>query len=624
MFCGFVFFKVFLSFCEKCNEKFMKRYIIFIVSLIFYYAQAEPKEAQTQGSIEYKVSMPNPHTHYFEVEIQLKNFDEDYVDFKMPVWTPGSYLVREYAKNVEDFSAVRGIEMNALNVHKINKCTWRIEHNKADNVLIKYKVYAFEGSIRMSYLDDNHAFIMANTLLMFVEDLRDTSSVLKIDIPDKWKKISTSLTQLEGKTFAFYVPNYDILVDSPIEIGNHEIIEFMAAGVPHELVMSGEGNYNKKQLQADLKKIIESSTAIFNENPNEKYTFIVHNSDKRAGGLEHLSSTVLGVSRWSYGDAKSYEKFLALAAHEYFHLWMVKRLKPVELEFINYDQETYTDLLWVMEGMTSYFEEKIMLRAGFYNEEEFINNLLSAMSNNLNTPGVRVQSVADASFDAWIKFYKRNENSNNNQVSYYSKGMILGALLDLEIIDGSKGKKSLDDVVNQLYHQFYKKKRTGIVVEDLKKASEKASGRNLDSFFSDYVDGTKDLDNKKYLLFAGLDLIETNSSKNTKSIGAMVTMETNGLYVKSLIRGGSAYENGINVGDELISINGYRIYSHNINMLIDQYDIGDRVTLLINRKGMVQGIELDIRKDDNVSYRYEILENRTRQQEKVYKTWLGK
>lgn len=600
----------------------MKRYIIFIVSFIFYNTQAEPQAKIAKGSVEYRVSMPNPHTHYFEVEILLKNYDADYVDFKMPVWTPGSYLVREYSKNVENFSAISG--KNALNVNKINKYTWRVEHHNAEDVLIKYRVYAFEGSIRMSYLDDDHAFIMANTLLMFVEDLRNASSVLKLNVPDKWKKISTSLSLLEGKPFAFYVPNYDILVDSPIEIGNHEIIEFTAAGVPHEIVMSGQGNYNKKQLQIDLKKIVESSTAIFGENPNERYTFIVHNSDNRGGGLEHLSSTVLGVARWSYGDAKSYQKFLALAAHEYFHLWMVKRLKPVELETINYDQETYTDLLWVMEGITSYFEEKVMLRAGFYDENKFINNLLFAMSTNQNTPGAQVQSVAEASFDAWIKFYRRNANSVNNQISYYDKGMILGALLDLEIVSGSKGEKSLDDVVSQLYHQFYKKKGTGIAVQDLKAALEKASGRNLDRFFRDYVDGTKDLDNEKYLQLAGLKLIEKNSASGAKTIGVKVNQEKNGLYLKSLIRGGSAYDNGLSVGDELISINGYRLNIQNMSLLIDQFEIGDTATILINRKGRIKSVELEIRRDENVSYSYKILKERTRHQEKVYKTWLGK
>ena len=602
----------------------MKRYLFFVVFLIFFTTQVRSHETQSLGSIEYNVSMSSPHTHYFEVEIQLKNYDEDFVDFKIPVWTPGSYLIREYAKNVEGFLAFSMNNKKVLKFHKINKFTWRIEHKKEESVLIKYRVYAFEGSIRMSYLDDNHAFIMSNTLLMFVEDLRSTSSVLTINVPDQWKKISTSLTRLEGKPNVFYVPDYDILIDSPIEIGNHEIIEFMAAGVPHEVVMYGASNYKPEQIKRDLTKIVETATEIFEENPNEKYTFFVHHSDHGSGGLEHLNSTALGVSRWTYTNPKSYNYFLSLAAHEYFHLWMVKRLKPIEFDFINYDEETYTDLLWVMEGITSYFEEKIMLRSGFYDVNRFINNLLSTMSKIQNTPGAGVQSVVEASFDAWIKYYKRNENSDNNQISYYNKGMILGALLDLEIIDGSEGEKSLDDVINQLYYQFYKKKGRGIVAEDLKKVAEKASGRDLNDFFSDYVYGTKDLDNEKYLHSAGIGLIEINNSINARSIGVKFKQENNGLYVTSLIRGGSAYDNGIYVGDELISINSYRIYTHNLNSLLDQFKIGEKVTFLINRKGIVKSIELDIRKDEMVSYTYEILDNRTRLQEKVYQTWIGR
>lgn len=277
-----------------------------------------------------------------------------------------------------------------------------------------------------------------------------------------------------------------------------------------------------------------------------------------------------------------------------------------------------------MEGITSYFEEKIMLRAGFYDKNRFILNLLSAMAKTKNTPGANEQSVAEASFDAWIKYYKRNENSNNNQVSYYNKGMILGALLDLEIIDGSEGEKSLDEVVSQLYYQFYKKKGKGITADDLKKAAEKASNRNLDGFFKDYIYGTKELDNEKYLHSAGLGLIEINNSTNTKSIGLNFNSEDKALLVTSLIKGGSAYDNGIYVGDELISINEYRIFPDNISTLIDLYKVGDIVTLLINRKGLIKSVEVDIRKDERVNYAYEMLDTRTKQQERVYKTWLGK
>jgi len=380
--------------------------------------------------------------------------------------------------------------------------------------------------------------------------------------------------------------------------------------------------YKPEKIKRDFTKIIEVATDIFGENPNEKYTFFIHHSDKKAGGLEHLNSTALGVSRWTYTNSSLYDYLLSLVAHEYFHLWMVKRLKPAELYFTDYDKETYSDLLWVMEGITSYFEEKILLRSGIYDKNKFILNLLSAMSQIKNTPGTSEQSVAEASFDAWIKYYKKNENSNNNQVSYYTKGMILGALLDLEIIDGSKGERLLDDVVSQLYFQFYKKKGKGIVTADVKKFVEKASGRKLDSFFNDYVYGTKELDNEKYLHFAGIGLIDINNSTNTKSIGLNYSMESKSLIVTSLTKGGSAFDNGINVGDELISIGDYRIFSNNLNSLIDLYKVGDKVTLLINRRGIIKRIEVDIRKDERVNYTYERLEYRTKQQDRVYKTWL--
>ena len=602
----------------------MKRILFFLGCILFFKLTLFAHNPQAKGSIEYRISMPMPQSHYFEVEIRLNNFHEDYVDFKLPVWTPGSYLIREYAKNVEGFSASVGNEGNPVSFQKINKNTWRIAHKKANYVNVTYRVYAFEESVRMSYLDENHAFIMSNTLLMYIEALRNTSTVLKLDIPEQWKKVSTTLSRLEGKEYAFYVPNYDILVDSPIEIGNFETIEFNAAGIPHEVVMYGAASFNRDQISRDLSKIIETATDVFGENPNEKYIFFVHHADKGAGGLEHLSSTVLGVNRWAYSNPTSYNNFLALAAHEYFHLWLVKRLKPIELDVIDYDEEVYTDLLWVMEGIASYFEEKIMLRAGFNNEDTFLKNLLYAMEKIQNAPGSEVQSVAEASFDAWIKYYRKNENSDNSQISYYTKGTILGALLDLSIIHSSGGKRTLDDILNQLYDQFYKKKGKGIVTEDLKMALEKAAGDDLSAFFNDYVYGTKDLAYAKFLSYAGINLVETNSSSNPKSVGIRWRNESGGLFVSSVLKNGSAYDNGIYVGDELIAINGYRISNSNLNMLIDQFNIGEKVSFLISRRGVIKNIELDIRKDTSVSYTYAITPDRSKSQEKVYESWMGK
>jgi predicted metalloprotease with PDZ domain len=575
-------------------------------------------------SVEYYVSMPQPHTHYFEVEIILRHFPGDFVEFKLPVWTPGSYLVREFAKNVEGFQAINGKDSRPLPFSKTNKNTWKVEHQSVESVVIRYSVYAFEGSVRMSYLDAEHGFIMANTLLMYVDALKHNSCMLKLNIPDQWKHVSTSLVEIPGKPNSFTASSYDELVDCPIEIGNHDIIKFEAAGVPHEIAMVGKANYNNEQLSRDLSKIVEASTAIFGENPNKKYVFIIHNTDKRQGGLEHASSTVLGVNRNVYDDQYSYNNFLSLAAHEYFHLWMVKRLKPREFENLDYDNEMYTDMLWVMEGFTSYFEEKIMLRAGFHNENLFLYNLMHAMSTVQNTPGNHVQSVAEASYDAWIKAYRKDENSENTQISYYTKGMLLGAMLDLAIIHHSKSKYSLDDVVKNMYQDFYKAKGVGITNADLKEAMEKAGDMNLDSFYNDYVYGTSELDFAKYLSYAGIQIIDVNQGKNTNSLGATLVEESGRLKIKSVLRGGASYDGGLSPGDELIAIDNYRVDKENLPVILNKYKAGDSVSIIYCRGGIVSKRKVIVKKDDSVAYTHQISNKKSRQQEAVFQTWLRK
>lgn len=602
---------------------YMGKIISCVVALLLL-AFSQIALAAVQGSLEYRVAIPQPHTHYFEVEIHVKNYEKNQADFKLPVWTPGSYLIREYPKNVEGFAVVSGSGRDALPFQKINKNTWRIQNDGTNDFVISYSVYAFEGSVRMSYLDESHAFIMANTLLMYHEDFKDRSSVLHLDIPEHWKKVSTSLSKIEDKENTYYVPDYDILVDSPIEIGNHEIIQFEAAGVIHEIAMYGRAVYNPDKLIRDIRNIVETATNIFEDNPNEKYVFIIHNTGSRSGGLEHMSSTVLGVSRHSYTNDYYYSSFLSLVAHEYLHLWLVKRLKPVELEVINYDEEIYTDLLWVMEGLTNYFEEKVMLKSGLHDVNQFLNNIVNTMTSIRNLPGARVQSVAEASFDTWIKFYRKNENSSNTQVSYYNKGMLLGALLDLEIIKGSSGENTIDDVVNQLYYQFYKKKNKGITSDDLKKTAEKLGKISLDDFFDKYIYGTEYLDNEEYLYYAGIGLIETNSEVNSRTIGVSVNQKDDGLIIGSIIRGSSAYDNGLNVGDELIAIDGYRLTPNNLKSLISMHKINDKAKVLINRDGLIYEKEIEIRRDDSVIYTYEFLDNKTKEQALVFRKWLGK
>lgn len=276
-------------------------------------------------------------------------------------------------------------------------------------------------------------------------------------------------TQLQkGNTFSFRFDSYDQLVDCPIEIGNQDIFEFMAAGVKHTVAMYGEGNYNPEELKRDMAIIVEEETKVFGVNPNENYVFIVHNVVGGDGGLEHTNSTVLSVDRWTYAGSE-YLSFLNLVAHEYFHLWNVKRIRPIALGPFNYDQEVYTNLLWVMEGFTSYYDELILRRCGFYTEDVFLKKLQSSINYVEGSIGSRVQPVSHASFDAWIKAYRPNENSTNTSMTYYSRGSVLGAVFDAMVIKHSNGKECLDHVLKYLYETYYVSKKEDLQMLNLRR-----------------------------------------------------------------------------------------------------------------------------------------------------------
>ena len=377
--------------------------------------------AMQASKLTYHLSMPQPNSHYFAVKIDVQENTAAAQEFKLPVWTPGSYLVREFSKNLNQVRAIDA-QGKELTVKKKAKNAWEVQCNGAASYTVFYEVYAFELSVRTPYLDNTHGFVAGAGVFMYTEETRNQLGVLKIYPYASFKKVSTALAPADFKSEpgcqSFVFKDYDQLVDSPIEIGNQQEFSFMAAGVRHRVAMYGEANYNIAELQRDMAKVVESATAVFGSNPNQDYLFIVHNVTDGQGGLEHLNSCVLSVSRWTY-TGSNYLGFINLVAHEYFHLWNVKRIRPIELGPFNYDQECYTSLLWVMEGITSYYDELLLLRAGFYTKADFLNKLQSQINYVEGSPGSRVQPVAHASFDAWIKAYRPNENSSNTTMTYY-------------------------------------------------------------------------------------------------------------------------------------------------------------------------------------------------------------
>ncbi|NEM97834.1 M61 family metallopeptidase [Pontibacter sp. BT327] len=563
--------------------------------------------------------MPEPHTHYFEVSISLDGARKNYIDFTMPVWAPGSYLVREFSKNVEGFAATDG-SGNALRSEKIDKNTWRVHSKRAAAVRVKYKVYAYELTVRTSYLDASHGYVNGTSMFMYPEGYEKQAGTLTVVPHKSFSKVATGLKETSKFTYTF--PNYDILADSPLEIGNHEVYTFEVNGVPHEVAMYGDGNYEPERLMADMKRVAEESVKIMGELPIDRYVFIVHNLQRGGGGLEHLNSTTLQTSRFNYGTESGYTGFLSLVAHEYFHLWNVKRLRPAPLGPFNYNQENYTTLLWVSEGITSYYDDLITRRAGIMSEQRYLDVIAGSISSVENAPGNKVQSIAESSFDAWIKYYRQNENSPNAEVSYYTKGGVLGQLLNLEIMKNTNGEKSLDDVFRNMYERYYKQLNRGFTEKEFQAAVEQVAGKKMDAFFADYVHGTKTPDYNNYFSAAGLQLVNLNQGAQTGSWGATTLFNDGRLTITGVTRGSSAYASGLNVKDEIIAINGYRL-GNDIDRYVGGLKPGDEIEVLISRDGLLQLIPVKVLQDNRARYKLEKVKNPTAQQTKIYNKWLG-
>ncbi len=566
-------------------------------------------------SVDYKLSMKLPNSHYFQVEMNVAKLKDDFITVKMPVWAPGSYLTREFARHVNRVKATDE-NGNNLNVQKISKNAWKIDTKGIKNVQINYEVYAFELSVRTSFLDDSHGYVNGTSMFMYLNGHKDLSGKLSINLHPSFSKISTALKSSGNNTFDFN--DYDHLVDCPIEMGNQKEFHFEAAGVDHTVAMYGEGNYDIPTLQRDMAKIVEAETIIMGENPNKEYLFIIHNITVPSGGLEHKNSTTLQVNRWTYSGDK-YLGFLSLVAHEYFHLWNVKRMRPKSLGPFDYDNENYTDLLWVMEGFTSYYDELALRRAGFYSEDDYLGKLFGTLNYVENQPGNAVQPVAHASFDAWIKAYRSNENSVNTTISYYSKGQILAAMLDLYIINKFKGEKSLDNFLQELYQNFYKKKDIGYTEEEFQKALEKFLGENMDWFFKNYVYDTKTIDYAKFFKGVGLD-ISDQSNGPTPTLGIRTKNSSGKLIISTVYKGSAAEKQGLSVNDEIIAVDGYRVNKSDFEAMMSKKGNGERFEIVVSRDNIIKTYPMKM--GENKRKRFSYANGFDEMTQKYFNYWL--
>ena len=573
--------------------------------------------AAAPPEIAFTVGMSKPWTHLLEVQVSVK-WDQmpEALDLKMPVWTPGSYLIREYARHVQDFD-VKSSAGGDLAWQKTSKNTWTVKTNGAKEIKATYRVYANELTVRTNEVNSEHAFWNNAATLMFVKGQLAAPSTITVNPYGDWK-IATGLPQAAGSKNTFKAPNFDVLFDSPFEVSNFTEFDFTVEGKPHRLVFSGEGNYDGPEIAAEVTKIVEQAYKIFGELPYDNYTFIVNL--RGGGGLEHLNSTALQFNRWGFKPQARLTGFLGLVAHEYFHAFNVKRIRPDALGPFDYENENYTRLLWVAEGGTEYFSGLLLLRAGLISPQEYLAGKADSIRRLEAIPGRFEQSLEYSSFDAWIKYYRQDENSVNNQISYYDKGELVNMMLDLKIREASKGAKSLDDVMRALYNDFYKKGKN-YTPADYQHLAEVAAGVSLDDFFSKYVRGTAEVDWNSFLNGIGLEIKKSGGGK--PYLGAQLTEANGSLTVRAIPAGSPAYEQGLNTGDQIVAVDGYRATNSFLSTRMANKKVGDKIKLTIFRFDKLRDIEITLGADPQKMYSISQLANPTAEQQTLEKQYLN-
>ncbi|MQR02207.1 PDZ domain-containing protein [Glaciimonas sp. GS1] len=562
-----------------------------------------PMSMPKEESHHYSIIAADPAAHLFAVTLVIDAPAAVGQIVALPAWIPGSYMIREFARNIVQIRAV--CNGHAIALKKLDKHSWQAA--PCDGPLtLHYQVYAWDLSVRAAHLDQTHAFFNGTSVFLRVVGQENVPHVVDIQRPqgeayDAWR-IATALPTLKAKRAGFgtYVAsNYDELIDHPVEIGTFQLASFKAHGVPHEVAITGNvPNLDLPRLCEDLKKICETQIAFFEpagskfakQAPMQGYLFMTLAVGDGYGGLEHRASTALICARADLpvkGQKEitdGYRKFLGLCSHEYFHTWNVKRIKPANFAPYDLQVENYTPLLWLFEGFTSYYDDLMLFRSGLISQDDYLALVTQVVNGVLLGSGRRKQSVAESSFDAWTKYYRQDENAPNSIISYYTKGSLIALALDLTIRSETKNKKSLDDVMRALWREYGRDFYAGTAVSGrgISEAAVEAlfdsvTGLKLKRFFDRYVRGTEDLPLARLLTPLGVTLADQRKEAKP-SLGARTSMAGGDCKVTNVYEGGAAHRAGLSAGDVLAALDGIRV-TNNLDVILKRYRVGDSVTI---------------------------------------------
>jgi predicted metalloprotease with PDZ domain len=578
-------------------------------------------------AIHYSIVPKDLAAHLFEVTVTVRESDHLGQIFVLPAWIPGSYMIREFARNIVTIEAQSGGQ--PVRLKKLDKHTWQAA--PCDKTLtLRYDVYAWDLSVRAAHLDQTRGFFNGTSVFLRVQGAESLPHVVDIRKPAdpscrNWR-VATALTELKARRYGFgtySAENYDELVDHPVEMGDFELATFRAHGVPHDIVITGcVPNLDLERIAADLKKICEAQIAFFEPNtkraPMKRYVFLTMAVGEGYGGLEHRASTALLCSRndlpvkGQKDMSDAYRGFLGLCSHEYFHTWNVKRIKPAVFAPYDLGVEAYTSLLWLFEGFTSYYDDLMLVRSGVIDEAAYCKLLARQVNGVLRGSGRFKQSVAESSFDAWTKYYRQDENSPNAIVSYYAKGALVALALDLTIRTETKNRKSLDDVMRTLWQRygrdFYSPKGgMGVTESDVEAIFDEATGLKLKRTLDRFVNGTADLPLEKLLRPFGVEMGDRRRRPRI-SLGAKTVRDGGDCKLSTVYENGAAHRAGLSAGDVLIALDDLRVTAANLDSVLARYRIGDTVKAHAFRRDELMEFDVKLMADDVPQMAFSLLD----------------
>ncbi len=573
----------------------------------------------SSAAILYRLVPADPGAHEFRVTLRIAEPDADGQIVSLPAWIPGSYLLRDYARHVLRVSATDSA--GELAVRKLDKHTWQADPARGA-LVINARIYANDLSVRGAYLDTRQAFINGVCVFFRVHGQAHRPCVLQIDppagLPDEAWQVATAMQRLsgaEGQFGTFMAPDYDCLIDQPILLGRLSTTRFTVGGVEHRVALAGRHNADLRRLADDMALVCAEQARLFDaEMPMSSYQFLVMVLGSGYGGLEHRDSSALTCARGDLprpgmqGVPAAYRKFLGLVSHEYLHAWHVKRIRPAEFLPYRLDRENYTRQLWLFEGFTSYYDDLALLRAGLISTESYLELLGRTLTRVYRSGGRRLQTLEEASFDAWIRFYRQDENAVNSILSYYSKGAMVALCLDLELRLRSDGRHSLDDLMRALWTR-YGKTGTGVPDGACEQLAEELAGQPMKEFFDLALRSTVDPPAGILLAQFGVQLKlrpaeavddagGTPGQRLTPRpwLGAETAVQDGRVLLAQVVNGGPAAAAGASAGDELVAINELRVGASNFEQLLDQLDIGSVARLHLFRRDELLECELTVQR----------------------------